>query len=1155
MKAIISLTWFSLFLLNIQVGFEPNQGFHEEESGFLMRTFNDPMIQGPDQLCNVFGSVLGTFSGGGDPETDVYQWTILGPSDQILFNRTGGFEEISYTFGLLGSHKIQLIVNRGGIQIYEEEKVIEVLKGPDITLNPSYQICNGQVLTVEAISPSSENFSEYEFEWRDESGTIIGNENSLDISSIGKYEVTFFFPNSSGNPECTTTVETEVKELPSVSIQASKTNLCPGESINFTTDPLISGDWYIQKSGTSTPTKIGTGNSITVSGGGAINEPGDYEIIFRVENPNNPSCSPEDTETITFNFLPSIELVEAFGSSGCFIPDGALQVRALTDLDFISIEGLGQGQGPFNSGDIIDFTGLESGAYSLVSQLNGCVSLFGTVVPLSDPPPGLEFEIENIEPEICTETGKTLGSFIFRMINGPLEGSYRLLNFRGEEIFTRSASGLESEKIEIGGGKYFFEVFNEDSCKLPKREEFEVPGLNQVNFNIPANLNICQSYDLIPSSSQNLEYTLILPDGSEVTKAANEPFTLTEAGEYSMVGRLAGQGDLCPLLKTFNVTLVDPVDFEPKLIDQDCFGNMTYEADINGRDPSTVKFRWFDENDQLVGTGQFLNPTSFGNFKLDVQPANSQACPIPPVEFEIKEPILEVEVSLESTKLCEYGPRAILDLSSTFPEEITDIEWRRYDFDGNIEDLPQFTNQTQIIVDAEGVYEAAVFSRIPSINKDCELGRSTLRVDLIPDKVPFDIPGDLSICDPYELIPDNNGNLEFLLTFPDGKEEIKSTGEAFTLDQEGEYILLGYDTDISGPLCPEQKIFNVRINPPVEFEPILINLDCNGVYEYQADVSNYLADQVDYFWRNANGDLLSTEQTFLSDQYGDFTLEVQPSGSIACNINPKEFNLPQPVLSIPTEIIAETLCPDQPDAALRLEADLEQVQTIEWWFTDLSNNTSQLNQNNKTEILAIEEGNYEVRLYNRFGCVIGRDENFVIRSTDQFRPEVKDSYKICPRLDLGPQINPGNFASYEWYFDGQVVSTASTFKPSQIGQYDLVVTSAEGCAYATSFVTEEECELRVQFPTAITPEDPEKPFLIYTNYLVDELELWIFNQWGELIFHCQNTELITEESTCIWDGYYRRKKVPNGAYSIRIDLVNYEKNIHKTQFGSLMVID
>ena len=101
----------------------------------------------------------------------------------------------------------------------------------------------------------------------------------------------------------------------------------------------------------------------------------------------------------------------------------------------------------------------------------------------------------------------------------------------------------------------------------------------------------------------------------------------------------------------------------------------------------------------------------------------------------------------------------------------------------------------------------------------------------------------------------------------------------------------------------------------------------------------------------------------------------------------------------------------------------------------------------------------------------------------------------------------------------------------------------------------EECELKVVFPNALELGNPDKNFLIYTNYLVDELEVWIFNKWGQLIYHCKNTELINEESTCAWDGTLNGEKIPNGAYSIRVNYRNYAKNINEEYLGSLMVIE
>lgn len=1122
-----------------------------------IQPISDPEITGPDRLCNVFGSIIGTFSGGGNPTTDLYQWTILSPTGQILREtQYRNSPDISYTFGLLGSHEIILKVRRGGVDIYEEKKTIELVKGPDILIEEDYQICENQTLTISAIDPGSANFSSYEFEWTDQSGNIVSTGNDLLITKPGKYKVTFFFVNSAGITECETVLETEVKELSTFTINASSNTVCPASEIVFETTPSTLGEWFYHKIGEPDTVRIRMGRNLTLSSG-QLPGPGDYEIIVKVDNPQNPACSPVVRRAFQYNILPEIELIQAFGASDCSVPDGGLQVRALTSIDGISIGGLGMNQGPFAAGDTIEFSGLKSGAYSISYNLNGCSDVFGTVVPLSNPPASLEFVIEDIQPEVCTETGKNIGSFLFRMLNQPLEGSYRILNRRGEEILNQAASGLDQLRIEIGGGIYFFQVYGTDSCTVPKNEEFEVPGLDQVNYFIPGDLSVCQSYDLTPQTSQNLEFTLRNKTTGKVeTKPRGQAFTITEEGDYEMIGKLAGPGDLCPTLREFKISLVDPVDFEPKLIQEDCDGNRTYEADIKGRDPSTVRYIWYNEKNEIVGNGQFLFPTSNGEFKLDVQPNNSTACPIPPVPFMIEEPVLEVEVSLVSTKLCEFGPRAILDLSTTFPEAITDIEWRRYDSTGNILVLDEFKDKKQVIVEEEGIYEAAVFSRIPSIGKDCELGRNSLKIDLVPDKVAFDIPGDLSICEPYDLIPQGDPILEYGLVYPDQSQVIKPSGQAFTLDQEGKYILLGYNPDVTGPLCPEQKEFTVKINQPVDFDPVFVNLACDGTYEYRAEVKNYALTDVLFSWKNASGTVLSTDPVFFTSSYGDFSLEVQPAGSLACNNSTKPFSAATPILQISSEIIAETLCPDQPDADLEVRADFTLVKKIEWWFTDLSNNTSQLiqfagNQN----ILASEEGTYEVRLINEYGCLIGSASKFVARSTDQVRPQLNEKYQICPRYEIAPTLNPGTFSGYEWYYEGTLISTNPSFKPLQLGNYTVIVYSEEGCAYQEEFFTEEECELKVMFPNAIQPGNPEKPFLVYTNYLIDELEIWIFNKWGNQVFYCSNSNLILEEFTCVWDGLYDGKKVPSGSYAYRINYKNLEKNIQKSELGSILVID
>jgi hypothetical protein len=1115
-----------------------------------------PQLTGPSRLCNLFGSVLGSFSGGGIPLTDVYIWKIYDPSNALVFDRKGGFETITFTFTGNGPFRVELEVERGGIPIYKDNKIVQVVLGPKINLKPNYSFCDGESVTLHALDPSSSNFSDYKFEWRNSVGTLISSNNELIVNYEDNFTVSYFFLNASGGKDCDGTISTSTKKISGYSINASETKVCPDLPTNFFTTPNILGTWKYLKSGESIPVNLGYGTEIRVLPNQNLNGEGDYTIFFEPDPSNNPSCLPAQSFPLSYLPQPEFIVFPSMEASNCDTFDGELTIQAVTNLDYVFLEGLGTSTPSIAAGSSYTITGLKSGTYTLIGVLGSCNNAFGSIVPLLNPPNQLVFSITDIQGETCTPTGKDEGSFLIKFQNPPSSGGYKIINQKGTLVEQSSFTNSNEIAISIPGGVYYVEVLDDNDCNIPESSEVIVPSLNQTQFNIPSELTICQSYELIPETTQDLEFTITYPDGSTETKPKGSAFQIIMAGEHSVVGVNPGQPSDCPSEKLIDVFLVDPVDFEPILINQDCFGNRTYEANIFGRDPTSVIFRWYNEVDDLVGTGQFLNPVSNGTFKLDVQPANSEACPIPPVEFEIKEPILSVEVILEATKLCEYGPRALVDLSSTFPDEITDIEWRRFDGSGNIIPLPQFKDQWQIIADEPGTYEAAVFSRIPSINKNCELGRNTIKLDLILNKVDFDIPTELSICEPYSLIPNSLQALEFELTYPDGSIEVKNWNEDFLIDQGGTYTLLGYDPNIQGPLCPEQKTFEVKVLEPVEFSPQLADLSCTGEYLYQAEVENYQPNEVDYFWRDPSGNLVSTSSQLTTSTYGVFTLEVQPKGSFPCSNQEFSFEIPIPKLTIPVAIIAETLCPDQSDAALTLEADLDPDFLVRWWFTDLSNNQRELvGLVGKTEILAVEEGTYEARVINQYGCLLGSANTLVIRSTDQIRPILEESYQICPNLGIGPSLNPGSFASYEWYFGDRLVSNSPIYKPDQIGIYYLIVYSNEGCAYETSFETLEECELRVSFPNAIQPGNPDKGFLIYSNYLIDELEVWILNKWGNEVFQCKNFDLKKGEATCIWDGFYRGEKVISGTYAVKISYRNLEKNIQEERFGTILVID
>ncbi|MBN7817750.1 T9SS type B sorting domain-containing protein [Algoriphagus pacificus] len=1128
-----------------------------ENRDFSNSKLADPELIGPEKLCMVFGSVIGEFSGGGNPIEDVYSWVIKDASGTKVFSRNGGYPTITYTFSKPGNYSIELQVNRG-IEFFPLlKKNISVLNSPESKLNPNYQICGNDPLSLTAIDNSDPETPLFTFEWRDENDQIIGNSNTINISTPGTYSVEYYILNSLGEKDCTRTLTTTIVDSSDFEVLSDQDILCPNQTVNFYSDSGIIGDWYYQKVGTSDKIFIETNSQIIINPNVNLVEPGEYEIILEVTNDDVSGCVNSKSKVLTYYPLPDFTVLTPIASSGCNVLDGKIRIQAITDLDYVYIEGTFYQTPSIKAGEIFEIPSLESGAYNLIAVLGNCINSYASVVPLSNPPSDLEYQLIDDFGESCSETGKLNGGVSLNFINGNQDGYYRVLNEKGGTFTSDSFLNQDTIPISLPGGRFVIEVFNLDSCNVPKKEFIEIPGKDQVSFIIPSELSICQSFDLIPETSEDLEFTLTKPDGSVEIKLAGDGFTLDQAGTHILLGKTRTATDFCPTLKEFNVKLVDPVEFEPRLVQENCFGTRTFEANIFGRDPSTVIFTWYNELDEIVGRGQYLFPTSLGEFKLDVQPANSAACPIPPKTFLIEEPILEVDVTLTSTKLCELGPGAVLNLESTFPDEITDINWRRYDASGAIENLDQFKDLKEITVFDDGVYEASVFSIIPEIGKDCELGRNSIELNFTLDRVEFTIPDSLSICETFDIIPETTQPLLFELTQPDGSIVQKNAGEPFTLDQNGIYSLYGYDPEVSSPNCPEIKEFYVQVNQPIPFEPVLFSEDCNGVKVYQAKLTGATAADANISWYDPNGTLVGTDEFLTLDNvFGTYALEVQPKNSERCDLSPMEFDVPEPIFNVDVSLIAAALCPDAPDAAISIETDFDKVTFIEWWFTDLNGNQTELtNQKNKPEILATQEGTYEARVFNNVPCLIGSDLVLLTRSMDQVRPIVEESYQVCPRYEIAPNINPGDFAAYEWYHEDKLVSTSAAYKPLLVGNFELIVYSAEGCAYSTTFETLEECELKVVFPNAIELDNPDKNFLIYTNYLVDELELWIFNQWGQLIYHCKNTELIDEESTCAWDGTLNGEKIPNGAYSIRVNYRNYAKNINEEYLGSLMVIE
>ena len=101
----------------------------------------------------------------------------------------------------------------------------------------------------------------------------------------------------------------------------------------------------------------------------------------------------------------------------------------------------------------------------------------------------------------------------------------------------------------------------------------------------------------------------------------------------------------------------------------------------------------------------------------------------------------------------------------------------------------------------------------------------------------------------------------------------------------------------------------------------------------------------------------------------------------------------------------------------------------------------------------------------------------------------------------------------------------------------------------------EDCTLRVSYPNGVVLGDPNRNFILYANEFIDEVEVFIFNRWGELIFFCEHENLEPRQPFCPWDGIVNGKNVPNGTYAVVVKFTSREQGITQSETKAITIIN
>lgn len=148
-------------------------------------------------------------------------------------------------------------------------------------------------------------------------------------------------------------------------------------------------------------------------------------------------------------------------------------------------------------------------------------------------------------------------------------------------------------------------------------------------------------------------------------------------------------------------------------------------------------------------------------------------------------------------------------------------------------------------------------------------------------------------------------------------------------------------------------------------------------------------------------------------------------------------------------------------------------------------------------------------------------------------------------IQTSPTDSVTNVAGYFYSIDG---SQFYTFNTERVV---AELTNLEGCITTSEINVIEDCQARINAPTAFSPNgDGINDGFILFPFLVDEedFEFFLFNRWGELIFQTDDLRLMTEQGG--WNGSYNNdtsRPLPGGGYAYKVVFKNSARPEEGTQ--------
>ena len=133
-------------------------------------------------------------------------------------------------------------------------------------------------------------------------------------------------------------------------------------------------------------------------------------------------------------------------------------------------------------------------------------------------------------------------------------------------------------------------------------------------------------------------------------------------------------------------------------------------------------------------------------------------------------------------------------------------------------------------------------------------------------------------------------------------------------------------------------------------------------------------------------------------------------------------------------------------------------------------------------------------------------------------------------------LDPGVFITYNWFKNQLTLNyTQRVLNADSEGIYEVDITNSFGCIARDKTEVMNECVPKIVAPTAFRPTSSistNKEFFVYSYFITDNFQIFIYNRWGELVFE-------STDRNFKWNGGYNNggQALPGGMYAY---IVKYE---------------